>query len=251
MSKPIVLITGATAGIGEATAEILAKNNFDLILTGRRNDRLEKIKSGLSKLCRVHILCFDIRDRKQVDEAIDSLPLEWQNIDVLVNNAGLASGFDMFHESDIDDWEVMIDTNVKGLLYISRKVVPGMISKGGGQIVNVGSIAGREVYEKGNVYCATKHAVEALSKAMRIDMLKHNIKVSTISPGIVETEFALVRFKWDKEMAQIPYKGIIPLTADDIAEAIFFMVTRPPHVSVHDMLIMPNLQASVVYTLRE
>ncbi len=251
MSKPIVLITGATAGIGDATAEILAKNNFDLILTGRRNDRLEKIKSRLGESCRVHTLCFDIRDRNQVDEAIESLPSEWQNIDVLINNAGLASGFDMFHESDIDDWEVMIDTNLKGLLYISRKVVPGMIKNGGGQIVNVGSIAGREVYEKGNVYCATKHAVEALSQAMRIDMLRHNIKVSTISPGIVETEFALVRFKWDKEKSQIPYKGIVPLSANDIAEAILFMVTRPPHVSVHDMLIMPNLQASVVYTLRE
>ncbi len=246
-----MLITGATAGIGEATAEILAKNNFDLILTGRRNDRLEKIKSALKGSCKVHTLCFDIRDRKQVDQAIESLPPEWQNIDLLINNAGLASGFDMFHECDIDDWEVMIDTNLKGLLYMSRKVVPGMIKNGGGQIVNVGSIAGREVYEKGNVYCATKHAVEALSQAMRIDMLRHNIKVSTISPGMAETEFSLVRFKGDKEKSQIPYKGIVPLSAEDIAEAILFMVTRPSHVSVHDMLIMPSLQASVVHTLRE
>jgi 3-hydroxy acid dehydrogenase / malonic semialdehyde reductase len=250
MSKPIVLITGATAGIGEAVAGILANNNFDLILTGRRRDRLEKISSRLEKLTRVHTLCFDVRERDQVDNAIDSLPPEWQNVKILVNNAGLAAGFDVFQEGSIDDWEQMIDTNVKGLLYMSRKLVPGMIERKQGHIINVSSIAGREVYERGNIYCATKYSVEAISNGMRIDLVKHNIKVSVISPGMTETEFFLVRFKGDREKAKAPLKGVIPLSPGDVAEAVLFMVTRPPHVSVHDMLLMPAFQASVVYTSR-
>lgn len=251
MEKEVVLITGATAGIGEATAELLAENGFRLILTGRRNDRLEELKERFIKLVPVHILCFDIRNKGEVDTAIDSLPEEWENIDVLVNNAGLAAGMDHFHECDTDDWEQMIDTNLKGLLYMTRKVTPGMIDRGKGHIVNVGSIAGREMYERGNVYSATKHAVEALSRGMRIDMLQHGIKVSTVSPGLVETEFSLVRFKGDKERAEQPYKGMKPLTGRDVAEAILFMINRPPHVSIHDLLIMPTAQATALTVHRE
>lgn len=251
MDKGTVLITGATAGIGEATAELLAENRMRLILTGRRSDRLEQLKNRLGKLTDVHTLCFDIRDKAEVNRAIDSLPEEWEGIDILVNNAGLAAGMDHFHECDIDDWEKMIDTNLKGLLYISRKVTPGMVDRGSGHIVNVGSIAGREMYERGNVYSATKHAVEALSRGMRIDMLEHGIKVSTVSPGLVETEFSVVRFRGDKEKAKKPYLGMKPLTGRDVAEAILFMINRPPHVSIHDLLIMPTAQATALTVIRD
>jgi len=251
MEKGIVLITGATAGIGEATAELLAENRFRLILTGRRNERLVEIKTRLGKLTSVHTLCFDIRNKVEVDNAIDSLPEEWKNIDVLLNNAGLAAGMDHFNEGYVGDWEQMIDTNLKGLLYISRKVTPGMIERGAGHIVNVGSIAGREMYERGNVYSATKHAVEVLSRGMRIDMFRHGIKVSTVSPGLVETEFSLVRFKGDSERAKQPYKGMKPLAGRDVADAILFMITRPPHVSIHDLLIMPAAQAGALIVQRD
>lgn len=251
MDKGTVLITGATAGIGEATAELLAENRMRLILTGRRSDRLEQLKNRLGKLTDVHTLCFDIRDKAEVNRAIDSLPEEWEGIDILVNNAGLAAGMDHFHECDIDDWEKMIDSNLKGLLYISRKVTPGMVDRGSGHIVNVGSIAGREMYERGNVYSATKHAVEALSRGMRIDMLEHGIKVSTVSPGLVETEFSVVRFRGDKEKAKKPYLGMKPLTGRDVAEAILFMINRPPHVSIHDLLIMPTAQATALTVIRD
>ncbi len=251
MEKEIILITGATAGIGEATAVLLAEKGFRLILTGRRNDRLEKLKTGLEKITPVHTICFDIRNRDEVFRAIDSLPSGWKNIGVLVNNAGLAAGLDFFDQADIDDWEQMIDTNLKGLLFISRKVAPGMIERGAGHIINVGSIAGREMYERGNVYSATKHAVEALSSGMRIDMLRHGIKVSTVSPGLVETEFALVRFKGDTRKAKEPYRGMVPLSGRDVAEAILFMITRPPHVNVHDLLIMPSAQAGALIVHRE
>ncbi len=251
MEKEIVLVTGATSGIGEAIAGLLAENGFRIILTGRRSDRLEQLKNRFEKLTSVHTLCFDIRDRALVDKAVDSLPEVWQEVDILINNAGLAAGFDHFHEGDIEDWEQMIDTNLKGVLYISRKIAPGMIERGSGHIVNVGSIAGSEMYEKGNVYSATKHAVEALSKGMRIDMLKHGIKVSTVSPGMVETEFSLVRFKGDKDMAKHPYRGMKPLTGRDVAEAVLFMLTRPPHVSIHDLLIMPTAQATTLNVLRD
>ncbi len=251
MDKGIVLITGATAGIGEATAGLLAENRFRLILAGRRRDRLEQLKNRLGKLTPVHTLCFDIRDKAEVEIAIDSLPVEWKEVDILVNNAGLAAGMDHFHEGDIGDWEQMIDTNLKGLLYISREIAPGMIERGSGHIVNVGSIAGREMYERGNVYSATKHAVEALSRGMRIDMLQHGIKVSTVSPGLVETEFSLVRFKGNKERAKQPYKGMKPLTGRDVAEAILFMINRPPHVNIHDLLIMPAAQAAALIVQRD
>ncbi len=251
MEKEIVLITGATSGIGEATAGLMAENGFRIILTGRRADRLEQLKNRFGKLTPVHTLCFDIRDKAEVDKAVDSLPEKWQEVDILINNAGLAAGMDHFHEGDIGDWEQMIDTNLKGLLYISRKIAPGMIERGSGHIMNVGSIAGREMYERGNVYSATKHAVEALSRGMRIDMLKHGIKVSTVSPGLVETEFSLVRFKGDSERAKQPYKGMKPLTGRDVAEAILFMLTRPPHVSIHDLLIMPTAQAAALTVHRD
>ncbi len=251
MDNEIVLITGATAGIGEATAGLLAENGYRLIVTGRREERLEKLKARFGKLTDVYTLCFDIRNRREVEDAVDSLPGEWKDIDVLLNNAGLAAGMDYFHEADAGDWEQMIDTNLKGLLYMTRKVAPGMIDRGKGHIVNVGSIAGREMYERGNVYSATKHAVEALSRGMRIDMLPHGIRVSTVSPGLVETEFSLVRFKGDKERAKHPYKGMKPLTGRDVAEAILFMLTRPPHVSIHDLLIMPTAQAAAMTVHRE
>lgn len=251
MENATVLITGATAGIGEATALLLAENRYRLILTGRRGERLEELKGRLGRLVPVHTLCFDIRNREEVDSAVDSLPEEWKTVNVLVNNAGLAAGMDHFHECDVSDWEQMIDTNLKGLLYISRKVAPGMIARGNGHIVNVGSIAGREMYERGNVYSATKHAVEALSRGMRIDMFGHGIKVSTVSPGLVETEFSLVRFKGDRERAKDPYRGMKPLTGRDVAEAILFMINRPSHVSVQDLLIMPTAQAAALIVHRD
>jgi len=250
--KKIALITGATSGFGLATAHLLGKNNYDLILTGRRNDRLINLKNEIESLGKpeVLILCFDIRRRKQVREAIAGLPTEWRNIDVLINNAGLASGLDNIQNGDIEDWEKMIDTNIKGLLYISREVLPLMVSRNRGHIINISSIAGREVYEKGNVYCASKHAVEALTKGMRIDLVKHNIKVTSIAPGMAETEFSIVRFHGDIQSAKKVYEGFIPLSAKDIAETILFVVTRPPHVCIDEILIMPTAQASATIVNR-
>lgn len=251
--KKIALVTGATAGIGKATAKILAKNNFDLILTGRRKELLEKLKNEIETETdsEVITLKFDIRSFAETKEAVQSLPENRKNIDLLVNNAGLAAGLAPFHEGSLDDWEQMIDTNVKGLIYITRLVSPLMVERKQGHIINIGSIAGKEAYENGNVYCATKFAVDALSRGMRIDFLKHNIKVTMISPGLAETEFSLVRFKWDKEKAKIPYKGLEPLVAEDIAECILFAVTRPPHVCINDMIITPAAQANSVYTYRK
>lgn len=244
--RRIALITGATAGIGNATAHKLAGNNYNLIITGRRKDLLDNLKKelGIKYKCDVLTLNFDVRDPKQVDEMINSLPESWKKIDVLVNNAGLAAGLNPIQSGDMADWEQMIDTNVKGLLYITRKVSPLMIENGHGHIINISSIAGKEVYENGNVYCATKHAVDALTKAMRIDLLKHSIKVTSISPGAVDTEFSIVRFKGDNERAAKVYEGFTPLFADDVAEAILFAVTRPAHVNINDMLIMPASQAN-------
>ena len=243
--KPIALITGATSGIGEATALLLAKNNFKIIITGRRKERLillkERIKSESNS--DVFILNFDIRNLSENEAAINSLPEEWKNIDVLINNAGLAAGFSTVQEGNIDDWERMIDTNIKGLLYISRLITPGMVARGSGHIVNISSIAGKETYPFGNVYCASKHAVQSLTKGMRIDLLKHGIKVSSVSPGAVETEFAEVRFDGDKNKAKQVYKGFTPLNAKDIADTILFIVTRPKHVNIDDVLIMPTAQA--------
>ena len=251
--RKIALVTGATAGIGTATAEILAKNGYNLIITGRRKELLDGLKNelGVKHKSDVLALHFDVRDRIQTEEAIDNLPKSWKNIDVLVNNAGLAAGLAPIHEGSTDDWDQMIDTNVKGLLYITRKIAPLMIKRGGGHIVNISSIAAKETYENGNVYCATKHAVDALTKGMRIDLVKHNIKVTSISPGMVETEFSLVRFKGDKARADKVYEGLTPLNANDIAEAIWFAVSRPAHVNINDMLIMPTAQASITTVVRK
>ena len=244
MSK-IALITGATSGIGRAVADIFAENKYNLIVTGRRSERLQELKAALEREHGISVLalCFDVRDNDEVVRNIESLPVEWRNIDVLVNNAGLAVGLNHIQDGVLDDWERMIDTNIKGLLYVTRAVSPLMIARNSGHIVNICSIAGKEVYENGNVYCATKHAVDALSKAMRIDMLGHNIKVTNVCPGAVETEFSIVRFKGDTQRAAGTYRGIEPLTGRDIAECIYFAVSLPKHVCINDMMIMPTAQA--------
>jgi NADP-dependent 3-hydroxy acid dehydrogenase YdfG len=251
--KKIALITGATSGIGYESAKILAENGFDLIITGRRKELLNKVKKEIENEFKIRILAlnFDVRNQNQVKEAIKNLPEEWLSIDVLLNNAGLASGLDNIDKGNVEDWEKMIDTNFKGLLYMTREVSPFMVKRKTGHIINISSIAGREVYENGNVYCATKHAVEALTKGMRIDLLKHNIKVTSIAPGMAETEFSIVRFHGDKEKASKVYTGFEPLTARDIAETILFVVTRPAHVCINDLLIMPTAQASATYVKRE
>lgn len=239
------LITGATSGIGRAVADIFAENKYNLIVTGRRSERLQELKATLERQHGISVLslCFDVRDNDEVVRNIASLPVEWRNIDVLVNNAGLAVGLNHIQDGILDDWERMIDTNIKGLLYVTRAVSPLMVARNSGHIVNICSVAGKEVYENGNVYCATKHAVDALSKAMRIDMLGHNIKVTNICPGAVETEFSIVRFKGDTQRAAGTYKGIEPLTGRDIAECIYFAVSLPEHVCINDMMIMPTAQA--------
>lgn len=249
----LALITGATSGFGKSTAILLAQNGYNLIITGRREELLSDLKKDIEKRFnqRVLTLCFDVRSQQQVDSAIDGIPTRWRNIDVLVNNAGLAVGLNHLNNGVVDDWERMIDTNVKGLLYVTRKVVPFMIEQRKGHIVNVGSIAGTQVYENGNVYCASKHAVHALSQAMRIDLLKHNIKVSEIRPGLAETEFSLVRFKGDSEAARKPYIGLKPLVGDDVAEAILFVLSRPAHVNINDLEITPSAQANSFYVFRE
>ena len=241
----IALITGATSGIGRAVADIFAENKYNLIVTGRRSERLQELKAALEQQHGISVLalCFDVRDNDEVVRNIESLPVEWRNIDVLVNNAGLAVGLNHIQDGVLDDWERMIDTNIKGLLYVTRAVSPLMIARNSGHIVNICSIAGKEVYENGNVYCATKHAVDALSKAMRIDMLGHNIKVTNVCPSAVETEFSIVRFKGDTQRAAGTYKGIEPLTGRDIAECIYFAVSLPKHVCINDMMIMPTAQA--------
>jgi 3-hydroxy acid dehydrogenase / malonic semialdehyde reductase len=243
--KKIALITGATSGIGEATALLLAENNFDIIITGRRNDRLDLLKKkiSLNSPVRVYLLNFDIRNREETEKAIESLPPEWQKIDVLINNAGLAAGLSSVNDGVPDDWERMIDTNIKGLLYISRTISAKMIERGSGHIVNISSIAGKETYPLGNVYCATKHAVQSLTKGMRLDFLKYGIKVTSVCPGAVDTEFSLVRFKGDEQKAKKVYEGFTPLSARDIAETILFVVTRPKHVNIDDILVMPTDQA--------
>ena len=241
----IALITGATSGIGRAVADIFAENKYNLIVTGRRSERLQELKAALERQQGISVLalCFDVRSNDEVVRNIESLPVEWRNIDVLVNNAGLAVGLNHIQDGVLDDWERMIDTNIKGLLYVTRAVSPLMIARNSGHIVNICSVAGKEVYENGNVYCATKHAVDALSKAMRIDMLGHNIKVTNVCPGAVETEFSIVRFKGDTQRAAGTYRGIEPLTGRDIAECIYFAVSLPQHVCINDMMIMPTAQA--------
>ncbi|MFP4025956.1 MAG: SDR family NAD(P)-dependent oxidoreductase [Thiohalospira sp.] len=249
----IALITGTTSGIGRATAKKLAYNNFDVIITGRRKELLEDLKNEieLKPSGRVHILNFDVRNNDEVNKAIDSLPEEWIDIEILVNNAGLAVGLNHIYDGIIDDWERMIDTNIKGLLYMTRKISQRMIDKKRGHIINIGSTAGKEVYENGNVYCATKHAVDAISKGMRIDMLKHKIKVTAINPGMVETEFSVVRFKGDKEKADKVYQGFTPLYGEDVADAILYVVTRPEHVCINDMILTATAQANSFYKVTE
>jgi NADP-dependent 3-hydroxy acid dehydrogenase YdfG len=252
MSK-IALITGATSGIGKACAEIYAQNGYQLIITGRRADRLAEFKDQLESdyPIKVKTLCFDVRDRNEVEKNFQALPTELKKVDILINNAGLSQGLDSLQNGNLDDWDTMIDTNIKGLLYVSKIVSNWMIANKKGHIVNLGSIAGKEVYANGNVYCATKHAVDALNKAMRIDLLPHGIKVTGIHPGAVETEFSIVRFHGDKDKATKIYEGYEPLAAKDIAETIYFTTSRPSHVNINDLVIMPTAQASAFYWNKE
>ena len=251
MSKPIVLITGATSGIGLATARLLARHDFKLILCGRRMDRLKSSVDELSHITQVHTLAFDVREKEEVEAAIASLPSAWQSIDVLINNAGNAHGLDPIHTGKVYDWDAMIDINVKGLLYVSKSIVPGMTERKRGHIINLGSIAGKEIYPNGNVYCASKFAVDALTRGMRLDLNPFGIKVTGIHPGLVETEFSLVRFKGDEERAAQIYKGYEPLKAEDIAELILFTLTRPDHVVLADVIILPKAQASPTLVKKE
>ena len=239
----IALVTGATSGIGRATALALARLGFHIIATGRRTDRLQELQQEITEVP-VLTLQFDVRDRATVNEAIDSLPDDWKNVEVLVNNAGNAHGLAPVQHGDLDDWDAMLDINVKGLLYVTHAVLPLMIARKQGHIINIGSIAGKEVYANGNVYCASKFAVDAISKGMRIDLVQEGIKVSEVNPGLVETEFSEVRFKGDKERAAGVYQGYEPLRAEDIADLITFMVTRPAHVNIAEVLILPTAQAS-------
>lgn len=245
----IILVTGATAGIGKACAVKFAAAGNRLIITGRRADRLQSIKKELEASYAIPVLtcCFDVRDRESVFKNISALPEEWQQIDVLINNAGLALGRDSFEQAELDDWENMMHTNVDGLLYVSRAVLPFMIKHKKGHIINMGSIAGQEVYENGNVYCASKFAVDAISKSMRIDLLKYGIKVTSVNPGAVETEFSLVRFKGDAAKATAAYAGYTPLTAADIADTIYYCAGLPDHVCINDLTITCLHQANVIY----
>ncbi|HEY8404111.1 MAG TPA: SDR family NAD(P)-dependent oxidoreductase [Flavobacteriales bacterium] len=246
MKKQIVMVTGATSGFGKAIAERFAKEGWNVIINGRRMERLEELAKQLEEAHGVAItsLCFDVRDNDAVCKAVASLSPDWQNIDVLVNNAGLALGKDPIHKGDLAQWNQMIDTNIKGLLYVTKAVTPFMVQRKQGIVINIGSIAGREVYSGGNVYSATKFAVDALTKSMRIDLLPHGVRVSQIAPGAAETEFSLVRFSGDEKKAKAVYQGYTPLHAEDIAEAAWFIASRPPHVCIQDMLILPTAQAN-------
>lgn len=240
------LITGASSGIGEACARQFAAAGASLILNARRLERLQQLAAELQQTygCESLLLPFDVRDRPSVESALTTLPRDWQTIDLLINNAGLSRGFDKLQEGSIEDWEEMIDTNVKGLLYVSRTVIPGMVARGQGHIVNVGSIAGRQTYPAGNVYCASKAAVKALSEGLKIDLLGTGVRVSEIQPGLVKTEFSTVRFHGDRPRADAVYQGLVPLSGDDIADIILFMVTRPAHVNISELLVVPTDQAT-------
>jgi NADP-dependent 3-hydroxy acid dehydrogenase YdfG len=242
----IALITGATSGIGKSTAFEFAKHGYNLIITGRRQERLTELKKSLINQFSINVLdlCFDVRDSKQVEVVLSNLTLDFKNIDLLVNNAGLAAGLSSIQDGKLNHWEQMIDTNIKGLLYVTKQVAMIMIQNKKGHIINVGSIAGKEVYANGNVYCATKHAVDALNKGMRIDLLPHGIKVSSVNPGMVETEFSIVRFDGDEERAKKVYENIVPLKPEDIAETIYWIASRPAHVNINDIIIMPTIQAN-------
>ncbi|MDC6388029.1 SDR family NAD(P)-dependent oxidoreductase [Maribacter sp. PR1] len=237
-------ITGATSGIGKATAEIFAKNGINLILCGRRKNRLDQLQKELSRAVKVFTLQFDVRDKEEIQKAVDSLPKAFSKIDILINNAGNAHGLDSIEEGNMEDWDAMLDINVKGLLYVSNAILPQMIEREAGHIINIGSTAGKEVYPKGNVYCASKHAVDAINQGMRIDLNQYGIRVGAVNPGLVETEFSNVRFKGDDERANNVYKGFDPLKPEDIADIIHFVVTRPNHVNIADLVVMPTAQAS-------
>jgi 3-hydroxy acid dehydrogenase/malonic semialdehyde reductase len=246
-----VLITGATSGIGRATARAFAKNNYKVIICGRREDRLAELQDEFSQRTQVHTLLFDVRDKKSVFDSIASLPDEFKNIDVLINNAGNAHGSDPIQNGNLQDWDDMIDINVKGLLYVSKAVIPQMVDRRSGHIINIGSVAGKEVYPNGNVYCASKFAVDALNQGMRMDLNAYGIRVGAIHPGLVETEFSQVRFKGDAERASNVYKGFDPLKPEDIADIIHFVVSRPYHINITDLIVMPTAQASATIVKRD
>lgn len=249
----IAFITGATSGIGEASAYGLAEQGANLIITARRNNILEKLEAEIKSKYGVKVFAIklDVKNKQDVEWAVNSLPDEWKNIDILLNNAGLAKGLNKIYEDDIENWEEMIDTNVKGLLYVTRTIVPGMVERESGHVINIGSTAGHEAYPKGHVYCATKHAVNAITKSLRIDVVDKNIRVSTVDPGAVETNFSNVRFFGDKEKAKNMYKGLTPLVAEDVAEAVVFCATRPPHANIAEIILMPTQQASALVFHRE
>lgn len=251
--KKIVFITGATAGFGEACAYKFAANGYDVIINGRRKERLHTLANALEKKYNIAVfqLAFDVQDEKAVTEAIAQLPVEWKNIDVLVNNAGLALGRDFFEEANTQDWNTMIDTNIKGLLYVGKAVAACMTERKKGHIINMGSVAGKQLYEKGNVYCATKYAVDAITQGMRIDLLRHGIKVTAINPGAAETEFSVVRFKGDEETAKKIYDGLKPLSADDVADVVYYCTTLPAHVCINDLTITCLQQANAVFFNRQ
>ncbi|HMW66784.1 MAG TPA: SDR family NAD(P)-dependent oxidoreductase [Chitinophagaceae bacterium] len=251
--KKIVFITGATAGFGEACAYKFAANGYDVIINGRRKERLHTLANALEKKFNIAVfqLAFDVQDEKAVTEAIAQLPVEWKNIDVLVNNAGLALGRDFFEEANTQDWNTMIDTNIKGLLYVGKAVAACMTERKKGHIINMGSVAGKQLYEKGNVYCATKYAVDAITQGMRIDLLRHGIKVTAINPGAAETEFSVVRFKGDEETAKKIYDGLKPLSADDVADVVYYCTTLPAHVCINDLTITCLQQANAVFFNRQ
>ena len=251
MGQRNVLITGATSGIGEATARLLAKNNYNLILCGRRQEKLGQLQKELSAYTKVTTLSFDVRGKSAVTTALQRLGGGWKNIGVLINNAGNAHGLDPVHKGSIEDWDAMMDINVKGLLYVSREILPAMTARKSGHVINIGSVAGKEVYPNGNVYCASKFAVDALTKGMRMDLNPFGIKVTSIHPGLVETEFSLVRFKGDSERASTVYKGIKPLTGEDIADSILYVLSAPDHVVIADMVIYPRAQASATVVTRQ
>jgi NADP-dependent 3-hydroxy acid dehydrogenase YdfG len=244
-----VLITGASSGIGRACAEAFAAAGASVVLAARRLDRLQRVAAGLD--ASVHLLELDVRDRAAVEQALASLPGEWAQIDVLVNNAGLAAGLEPLQDGDPDDWDRMVDTNVKGLLYVTRAVVPGMVARGRGHVINIGSIAGHETYPNGAVYCATKAAVDRITTGLRLDVLGTGVKVSTVDPGMVETEFSVVRFHNDQQRASEVYAGVQPLSADDIAETVVWVASRPPHVQVTEVIVLASAQASATRVHRE
>ncbi len=249
----IVFITGATSGIGKACAIAFAKEGSNLIITGRRKERLDELLRLITDNYNVKVLAhkLDVRNRREVESFVSGLPEKWRKIDILVNNAGLGRGLNPLFEDDIEGWEEMIDTNIKGLLYVTRFVVPGMVERGKGHVINIGSIAGHEAYKGGGVYCATKHAVAAITKSLRMDLLGKGVRVSTVDPGMVETEFSIVRFYGDEEKAKKVYEGIKPLTGEDVADAVVFCATRPPHANINEMIVMPAVQANVFMTYRE